>query len=133
MHKIGLTAILLALFITSCSNTVSPGQAASPQLIFILEGSGDSDVGMSTKTTESFHVSKTEWFIETNCEALDSLNSVGLLATVFPKDKSIDGSYIGVVNQNNQGLDKNYFYGTGDFYLVIVAMNVKAWTIKVYQ
>jgi hypothetical protein len=133
MHKIGLMAILLALFVIGCSNTVSTGQTASPQLIFILEGSGDPDVGMSAKATESFHVSKTEWFIETNCEALDSSNSVGLLVSVFPKGKSIDGSYIGVVNQNNPGLDKNYFYGTGDFYLTIVAMNVKAWTIKVYQ
>jgi hypothetical protein len=133
MHKIGLLAVLLALLAISCSNTVSTGQPASPQLIFSLDGAGDPAVGMTATSTDNFHVSKTEWFIETTCEALDASNSVGLTVTVYPKGKTADFEYIGAFSQNSPGSDKNYFHDTGDFYLTIVAMNVKTWSIRIYQ
>jgi hypothetical protein len=133
MQKIILIVILSALFIIGCSNTTSTNTTANPELIFREEGSGDPVVGMSTEMTETFHVSKTEWYIETNINTLDPSNSVGFTITVFPKGKSADGQYIGAINEFKQGLDKTYFKGTGDFYLVIVANNIKTWAINVYQ
>jgi hypothetical protein len=133
MPRIWLMSILLAIFLISCTNPVSTEQSASSQLIFSLRGSGDPEEGVTAKSTDNFHISKTEWFIETTCEALDPSNQVELLVTVYPKGSYADFEYIGVANQNNPGSAKNYFSGTGDFYLVIITTNVKTWTINVYQ
>jgi len=127
---IGLSLILLSV---GCAGTAIP-TVSSPQLVFSLSGSGDSLLGSSTTNTKTFRINKGEWYIETSCDQLKSAVPVVLIVTVFPKDKPVDNSsFVAIASQNTPGTAVSYVHQAGDFYLSIVAMNVKNWSVKVYQ
>ena len=133
MRKLVLVILSLAILsLIGCSSASSPA-AASPQLVSSWDGHGDSIAGSSVKTTETFHISKGEWYIETSCEALNS-GPIFFTASVFPKDKPVDNySFIGIASQSTPGTATNYMHKKGDFYLSIVGINIKTWSVKVYQ
>lgn len=112
----------------------APGGMESTQLVFSLTGSGDEMIGISTKTTQTFHIDKAEWYIETNCAALDSGVPIVFTVSVFPKGQPVDNfNFVAIVGQTTPGLETNYVHKSGDFYLSIVAMNISTWSIKVYE
>jgi hypothetical protein len=133
MKKLALVILSLAILsLIGCSSTSSP--ATSTQLVSSWDGQGSAMVGSSVKTTETFHISKGEWYIETSCEALNPSGPIFLAASVFPKDKPVDNySFVAIANQSTPGSATNYVHASGDFYLSIVGMNVKTWSVKVYQ
>ena len=111
-----------------------PTNASSTTLIYSLSGSGDELIGMGQKTSQSFHITKSEWYINTTCEIHDPQQGSPLLTiTIYPEGEA-PGNYnfIGIV-QTSITVDKNYVHTSGDFYLQIVAMNIKNWTIEVYE
>ena len=126
-----LTAILLFV---GCAGGASAPAVVAPQLVFSINGSGDSYSGSSTKETKAFHISKGEWYIETTCDALKPNSPIFFAASVFPKDTPVDNySYVAIASQSTPGTAVSYVHQAGDFYLSIVAMNVKNWSGKVYQ
>lgn len=90
-------------------------------------------MGSSTKTTQIFHINKFEWYIETNCTSLDPSSSIAFVVTAFPGNKPIGNDFTGIVTQTVPGTETNYIHGSGDFYLQIIGMNVREWSVKVYQ
>ena len=131
-YLISMTVLLGILFgLISCGETTSK---RAPELVFSLTGSGDEIVGVSTKTTQTFHIDKGEWYIETNCDALNSGGPIALNISVFPKGQPVDNfSFVAIVSQTSPGLETNYVHKAGAFYLSIVAMNIKTWSVKVFQ
>ncbi len=134
-----ISLILAAILLSGCGTPATtpipePGEMESTQLVFSLTGSGDEILGMSTKTTQTFHIDKSEWYIETNCDALDSGGPIALTISVFPKGQPVDNSsFVAIIGQTTPGLETNYVHEAGDFYLSIVAMNIRTWAVKVYQ
>lgn len=132
----GVCCILLAQI--SCISSAQPaGQSTEytkPQLVFGLNGSGDINIGVDSETTQGFHINKGEWVIETNCEALDATNSIYFNVSAYPEGELVnDNNCIGFVLQSSPGTKTSYVHKAGDFYLVIGAINVKEWSVKVYQ
>ena len=118
----------------STPSPTPPTNASSTTLIYSLSGSGDELIGMGQKTSQSFHITKSEWYINTTCEIHDPQQGSPLLTiTIYPEGEA-PGNYnfIGIV-QTSSTVDKNYVHTSGDFYLQIVAMNIKNWTIDVYE
>ena len=134
VHRLlAIIGLLLVILSVGCAGSSSPA-VSPPQLVFSLSGSGDSLLGSSTIDTKVFHISKGEWYIQTTCEALKAASPVFLAASVFPKDKPVDNtSFVAIDSQNTPGTAATYVHQAGDFYLSIVAMNVKSWSVKVYQ
>ena len=116
------------------SGSVQPAeQAKVPNLILSFTGSGDLVVGVSSKITQSFHISKNEWFIETDCSSLDPTLQIFFSVAVYPQGELIDDNYIGQALQTSPGTAINYIHKAGDFYLSINAMNVREWSVKIFQ
>lgn len=134
-----ISLILAAMLLSGCGTpattpTPEPAEMEPAQLVFSLTGSGDEMLGMSTKTTQTFHIDKGEWYIETNCDALDSGGPIALTISVFPEGQPVDNfSYVAIISQTTPGLETNYVHGAGDFYLSIVAMNIRSWSVNVFQ
>jgi hypothetical protein len=139
LATVGGGLLLLFGIYTIYANLSTPKSSAlsnptSRELILSLSGSGDDFSGSATTTTKAFHINKNEWYIETTCDALKSTNPVVLIASVFPKDKPVDNySFVAIASQNTPGSAVNYIHEAGDFYLSVVAMNVKSWSVRVYQ
>jgi ABC-type phosphate/phosphonate transport system substrate-binding protein len=70
MKRIFLLSVIFAVLILS--GCASSTEKAPPQLVLSISGAGDTLLGMSTKTTQTFRISKREWYLETECDALDS-------------------------------------------------------------
>jgi hypothetical protein len=132
-------ALILVFFIIAplsqfaCSQAPSPQITTSSQLVLDLSGSGDAVTGSSVKTSQNFHISKSQWFIETTCNALGPSTSVFFSVAVYPKDEIMLHNIVGAALQITPGTAVNYVHKAGDFYLVIGARNVKNWSVKVYQ
>jgi len=131
--------ILAAMLLSGCGTPATttppePAEMEPAQLVFSLTGSGDKALGMSTKTTQAFHIDKGEWYIQSKCEALDSGGPIALTISVFPKGQPVDNSsFVAIIGQTTPGLETNYVHKAGDFYLSIVAMNIRTWSVKVFQ
>ena len=124
---------------TTPSSRVSPPtngstitQPSSPQLVLNLSGSGDSVLGMGTKSSQTFHISKSEWYIDTTCNTLDSELPLVLNAIIYRQGQPPE-NFLGVIGITSSGSDKNYFHASGDFYIEVMVVNVQAWTLKVYE
>ncbi len=137
MKRILLVSVILtAMLLSACAGSApsSPTDKASPQLVLSISGAGDTLLGMSTKTTQTFRISKDEWYIETNCDALDPSGPIALNVSVFPENKSVDSNEeIAIVSQTTPGTETNYVHKSGNFYLSIVAINIRTWSVKVFQ
>lgn len=145
MRTLLILLILTAMLLSGCGTpattptptptpTTEPAEMRPDQLVFSLTGSGDEMLGMSTKTTQTFHIDKGEWYIETNCDALDSGGPIVLTISVFPKGQPVgNSSFVAIISQTTPGLETNYVHEAGDFYLSIVAMNIRTWSVKVFQ
>jgi hypothetical protein len=133
-----ISIILVALLLSACgAPATGPQEKSAPataQLVYSTSGMGDIQLGMSSKTTQTFRISKQEWYIETECDALDSGGPIAFIVSVFPEGKPVDNySEVAIVTQTTPGLETNYVHKAGNFYLSIVAMNIKSWSIKVYE
>ena len=130
-----IVAILLSLVLLSvgCGGAAAPA-VSSPQLVLSQSGSDDSLLGSATTETKVFHISKGEWYIETTCDQMKPGLSVALIASVFPQGKPVDNtSFVAIASQNTPGTATTYVHVAGDFYLSIVAMNVKSSSVRFYQ
>ncbi len=134
MHRLlGVIALSVILLSVGCGGNSIPA-ASAPQLVFSQSGVGDSLLGSATIETKAFHISKGEWYVETTCEALKPASPVFLAASVFPQGKPVDNtSFVAIASQSTPGKAVSYVHQAGDFYLSIAAMNVKSWSVKVYQ
>ncbi len=133
MRTLLIPLILVVMLLSGCG-TPATTLTESAQLVFSLTGSGDKILGTSTKTTQTFHIDKGEWYIETNCDALDSGGPIALTIFVFPKGQPVYSySFVATISQTTPGLEANYVHEAGDFYLSIAAMNIKTWSVKVFQ
>jgi len=130
----GFVLSFILLFI-GCGGGASSPVVSSPQLVFSINGTGDSYPSLlSTKETKAFHISRGEWYIETTCDALEPNRPVSFLVSVFPKDKPVESNnYVSIISQSTTGTAVNYVHVAGDFYLYIVSVNIKDWSVKVYQ
>ena len=133
-----ISVILAAMLLSACSAPATGPQEksapASAQLVLSISGMGDTQLGISTKTTQTFRISKQEWYIETECDALDSSGPIAFAVSVFPEGKPVDNySEVAIVTQTTPGLETNYVHKSGNFYLSVVAINIKSWSIKVYE
>jgi hypothetical protein len=134
MHRLlGVFVVSIIMLSAGCAGGSAP-TPFTPQLVFSQSGMGDSLLGTSATDTKVFHISKGEWYIETTCEALKATSPVFLAASVFPQGKPVDNtSFVAIASQSTPGTAVTYVHQAGDFYLSIVAMNVKSWSVKVYQ
>jgi hypothetical protein len=117
--------LLAVIFALGCA-------APAPRLILTQSGSGDTLLGVSTKTTQTFHVNSEQWQIRTSCEALKT-GSVVFAAAAFPKGKPISNDFVAMISQTSPGEDINYVHGSGDFYLSIMAVNIKTWKVEIWE
>ena len=131
MKRILLVSVILTTVLLSGCASSAP--TLSPQLVLSINGTGDTQVGVSTRTTQTFHISNQEWYIETDCEALDSGMPVSFIISVFPEGVPIGSDFVAVISQTTPSLETNYVHKSGNFYLSIVAMNIKTWSIKAYE
>jgi len=111
---VGLLTVISMLF-AGCG--AGDSQLSSPSLIFSLSGSGDEIVGVGQKTSELFHITQREWYIESTCEPLDQAGPITLLATIYPESESVNSmNFLDVIQMSSNGPDRNYFHEKGNLY-----------------
>jgi hypothetical protein len=128
-----LSIMALLIVVLACAKT-TPATTQPPQLIVSFEGEGDNFVGSSSKNTQSFKITNTQWLIESSCYSLKLANSPVLIINIYPAGKPTNSiNLVNIVSQNSPGMATNYVHQPGEFYLQIIGMNIKNWTVKVYQ
>ena len=86
------------------------------------------------KTSQSFRITKSEWYINTTSKIHDpKLGSPFLIITIYPKGHSPENVHVIGKFQTSSTVDKYYVHESGGFYLTIAAMNINNWTIEVYE
>lgn len=128
---IGLSLILATACISPNTESSTENTPAMPVMVFYFNGN-------SPKTSNTFHITKKDWYIEWQCELIDKEPPYDFMAVtfgVYPADKRSDDvlSCVGGGAISSPGSDRTYIHNhRGDFYIQVSSFNAN-WEIRVYE